>query len=130
MPSIGVSRQPANAQPLLHHNALDNSLGPQTRVGFHGQKHHPHAVLAGRRQRETQLGALAREELVRNLDQHPGAVAGLRIAAAGPAMRQVDEHLYALHDNVVRFLTLDVGHEADTAGIVLKAGVVKSLRGW
>ena len=97
--------------------------------GSTGQEHHADAVLAGRRQGEAQRGALAREELVRNLDQDAGAVAGFRIAAAGAAVRQVDQDLYALDDDVVRFLTLDVGDEADAAGIVLMAGIVKTLRG-
>ena len=83
----------------------------------------------GRRQREAELGALAREELVRNLNQDAGAVAGFRIAAAGAAMRQVDQDLNALDDDVVRFLTLDVGNEADAAGIVLVARIVETLRG-
>ena len=83
----------------------------------------------GGRQREAELGALAREELVRDLDQHAGAVAGFRIAAAGAAVRQVDQNLNALDDDVVRFLTLDVGNEADSAGIVLMARIVKTLRG-
>ena len=73
------------------------------------------------------VAAFAREEFVRNLDQEAGAVAGFRIAAAGAAMRQVDEDLNALFDDVVGFLALDVGHEADSAGIVLMAGVVESL---
>ena len=89
----------------------------------------PDAVLAGGRQREAQLGALAREELVRDLDQHAGAVAGFRIAAARSAMRQVDQDLDALDDNVVRFLTVKVDDEAHAAGIVLVAGIVQSLRG-
>ena len=42
------------------------------------------------------LRALAREELVRDLDQDAGAVAGLRVAAAGAAVRQVDQDLDAL----------------------------------
>ena len=50
----------------------------------------------GARQGEAELGAFAREELVRNLDEDAGAVAGLRIAAAGAAVRQVDENLNAL----------------------------------
>ena len=36
------------------------------------------------------------KEGVRDLDQDAGAVAGLRIAAAGAAVRQVDEDLDAL----------------------------------
>ena len=43
-----------------------------------------------------ELGALAREELVRNLNQDAGAVAGFRIAAASAAVRQVDQDLDAL----------------------------------
>ena len=44
----------------------------------------------GRRQREAELRAFALEKRVRDLDQDAGAVAGLRIAAAGAAVRQVD----------------------------------------
>ena len=95
---------------------------------FDGEEGHADAVLAGGRQGEAELGALAREELVRNLDQHAGAIAGFRIAAAGAAVRQVDENLDALDDDVVRFLALDVGDEADTAGIVFVARVVETLR--
>ena len=73
------------------------------------------------------VGALAREELVRNLDQDAGAVAGFRIAAAGAAMRQVDQDLQSLEDDVVRLLALDVDHETDAAGVVLVAGVVETL---
>ena len=91
---------------------------------LHGQERHADAVLAGRRQGEAELGALAREELVRDLDQDAGAVAGFRIAAAGAAVGQVDQDLDALDDDVVRLLTLDVGDEADSAGIVLMPGVV------
>ena len=40
--------------------------------------------------------ALPREELVRNLDQDARAVAGLRVAAAGAAVREVDQDLDAL----------------------------------
>jgi hypothetical protein len=44
-------------------------------------------------------------------------------------VRQIDQNLYALDDNIVRFLTFNVGDEPDTAGIVLVAGIVESLRG-
>ncbi len=81
----------------------------------------------GGRQREAELGALAREELVRDLDQHAGAVAGFRIAAAGAAVRQVDQNLDALDDDVVRFLALDIGDEADAAGVVFLGRVVQAL---
>ena len=95
---------------------------------FHRQEGHADPVLARGRQGEAELGAFAGEEFVRNLDQDARAIAGFRIAAAGAAMRQVDENLQTLDDNVVRFLTLDVGHEADPAGIVFVPGIVKALR--
>ena len=67
------------------------------------QKDHADAVLAGLRQLDVQAATFAGEELVRNLDEDAGAVAGLRIAAAGAAMGQVDQDLDALaHDVVAR----------------------------
>ena len=68
------------------------------------------------------------EKGVRNLDQNARAVAGLRIAAAGAAVRQVDQDLDALEDDVVRFAPFDVGDEADAAGVVLMLRIVEALR--
>ena len=65
---------------------------------------------------------------VRNLDQDAGAIARLRIAAAGAAMRQVDQDLNALQDDVVRFPPLDIGDKAHAAGIVLMLRVIETLR--
>ena len=94
---------------------------------FDRQEDHADAVLARRGQREAECRRFAREKLVRNLNQQAGAVAGFRIAAAGAAVRQVDEDLNALFDDVVGFLAFDVGDETHAAGIVLVARVVKSL---
>ena len=70
----------------------------------------------------------AAEELVRDLDQKPGAVARFGIAATGAPVRQIDQNLNAFFDNVVRFGTFDIGDKAHTAGIVFIAGMVESLR--
>ena len=43
-------------------------------------------------------------------------------------MRQVDQNLDALENDVVRPLALEIGNEANAAGIVLVARVVKALR--
>ena len=69
----------------------------------------------------------ALEKRVRNLDQHSRAVAGLRIASASAAMRQIDQNLHALHDDIVRLVALNAGDKADAAGIVLVLRTVKSL---
>ena len=68
---------------------------------------------------EAKLGAFAAEEFVRDLDEDARAVAGFRIAAAGAAMREVDEDLNALGDDFVRRLAIDIDDETDTAGIAL-----------
>ena len=95
-PSIGVSRQPSTAQSFFLHDAFEYALALQPRLPLHGEEDHAHAVLAGVGEREAELGAFAREELVRNLNGDAGAVAGLRVAAAGAAVSQVDEDLDAL----------------------------------
>ena len=76
---------------------------------------------------KAQARAFALEKGVRNLDQNAGAVAGLRIAAAGAAVRQVDQDLNALQDDVVRLAALDIGDKADAAGVVLVLRAVEAL---
>ena len=114
-------------EPFFARDPLQDSFGQQAMRRLHRQKHHADAVLARRRQREAQLGALARKELVRDLNQDAGAVAGFRIAAARAAVREVDEDLQSLDDDVVRLLALDVDHEADATGVVLVSRIVETL---
>ena len=95
---------------------------------FHRQEGHAHAVRPRLRQLEAELGALAGEELVWNLDQDAGAVAGLRVAAAGAAVGQVDKNLDSLADNVVALMAADAGDEPDAARVVLVRGIVETLR--
>ena len=94
-----------------------------------GQEGHADAVFAFGREGEAEGGAFAGEELVRNLNENAGAVAGFGIAAAGAAVGQVDEDLDAFGDDVVGFVAFDAGDEADAAGVVLVAGVVQPLWG-
>ena len=76
---------------------------------------------------EAQAGALALEKGMGNLDQNAGAIAGLRIAAAGASVRQIDQNLNALEDDVVRFVPGNIGHKTDAAGIVLLPWVIEAL---
>ena len=83
------------------------------------------------RQGDALPGHLLAEELVRDLDQDPGAVAGQRVGAGGAPMGEVLEDLEALLDDGVALLALECGDEADAAGIVLVGGVVQALGlGW
>ena len=94
----------------------------------HRQKDHPHAIFAGSRQVDSQGSAFALKKRVRNLDQDARAVAGLWIAATGAAMREINQDLDALQDDVVRFATFDAGDKANAAAIVLIFRAVKALR--
>ena len=75
------------------------------------------------------FGALAGEELVWDLDQNAGAVAGLGIASASAAMRQVEQHLNSLAYNVVTFVATDAGDKSDATGVMLLRRVVETLSG-
>ncbi len=115
------------AESLFARDPFQDAFGQQTMRWLYRQKNHPDAILALGRQRETQLGAFAREKLVWNLDQDASAVAGLRIATASAAVREVDEDLQALGDDVVRLGALDINDEANTAGIVFVSWIVETL---
>ena len=73
-------------------------------------------------------GFLPSQEPIRHLHQDAGAVAGVHLAAARPAVEQVDEQLQRLADDAVALLTLDVDDEADAAGVVLVPRIVEPLR--
>ena len=86
-------------------------------------------VVAGLGQLEADLGGLALEEGVRNLHQNAGAVAGARIGADRAAVFEIAENAERVGDDLVRFPALDVGDEADAAGILFQAGIVETLGG-
>src|SRR3989304_1164645 len=73
---------------------------------------------------DAQGGALVHEELVRDLDEDAGAVAGIALAAAGAAVVQVLQGGDAVLHQLVRLLALELHDEADAAAIVLVARVV------
>src|SRR6185295_4298855 len=84
------------------------------------------AVLAGRRQGDAERRRDFPEKAVRDLNQDPRAVTGVRFAAAGAAVQQVDEDLQALLDDRVGAASFDIDHEPDATRIVLVAGIVET----
>ena len=131
MPSIVGRHQPPAEQllALLADDPLDQRRGPaRARPSSRGRNTQPGAVLAGRRQRDAERRGDLAEKPVRRLDQDAGAVAGVRLAAAGAAVQQVDEDLQPLLDDAVRAAALDVDDEPDAAGVVLVARVVQARR--
>ena len=71
--------------------AFENFLAPALGVIVTWHANHSDAVVAGRWQVETQFLALRLEEVVRNLNQDSGSVAGILLAAFGAAMLQIDQ---------------------------------------
>ncbi len=65
-----------------------------------------------------------------NLNENARAVAGLRIAAAGSAMGEINQDLNALADDFVRLLPVEIDHETHAAGVVLMTGVIEPLATW
>ncbi len=100
---------------------------PPVRVARHEQV--ADSVFAGRRQREAELAGLLGEECVRHLHQDAGAVTGARVGADRAAMLQVAQDGERVLDHGVRLAALDVGDEADPAGILVERRVVEALRG-
>src|SRR5262249_48383152 len=113
--------------PPLPHDGLHHRLCRRAARGVERQENLADPVLAGRRQRKAEPACLADEKFVRNLHQHPGAVARSRVASAGSAMGQVVEHLEPLLQDVVRAYALGVDQEADPAGVVLVRWIVEAL---
>ena len=79
-----------NAQSFFPNNSFENSFTVQTRMLLDRQERYSDCIFTRCRQCEPQGFAFAGEELVGNLNEHSGAVAGLRIATACPTVGQVD----------------------------------------
>jgi hypothetical protein len=65
---------------------------------------------------------------VRDLHQDAGAVAHARVGAGGAAMLQIAEDAQPVLDDEVRLAALDVGDEADAAGVLVERRIVQTLR--
>ena len=116
-----------HALSFFTNDALDHLLAGLALARVARQEDHSDAVLAARRQSEPELVGLLEEKLVRNLHQDSGAVAGVGIASASPAMGQVVEDLDTLVNDVMRRIALDIDHEADAARIVFVRRIVEPL---
>ena len=126
--SVGTERQPSSSRPSSLTIARPHALavGAQALVARHEDV--ADGVAAGRRQVEAELLALLLEEVVRDLNEHAGAVAGQRVGAHGAAVLEIGENLQRVGNDLMRLAALQVGDEADAARIVLVRRVVKPLR--
>ena len=86
------------------------------------------SVLSGRRQFEAVCLGLGGQEVVRDLDQKAGAVAGQRIGTDAPRCSRFSSIFRCIFDDAMRFAPLEVGDEADAASVLFKCGVEKTFR--
>ena len=127
--AVGRNVAPAEqALPFVGDDAGEQVLdaAPLGRVAR--QEDHADAVLPRAGQLDAGRGRRPQQELVRHLQQHAGAVAGVDLAPAGAPVQQVQPDLERLPHQLVRPLALDVDHEPYAARVVLEARVVESLR--
>src|SRR4030066_140235 len=68
----------------------------------------PGPVVPAAGEADAQGGALVHEELVRDLDENAGAVAGIHLAAAGAAVVQVLQGGDPVFHQLVRLVALEV----------------------
>ena len=99
---------------------------PPVRIARHEER--ADRVFAGLGQGKTEPFRLLGEELLRDLHQNAGAVACARIGTDRAAMFEIAEDGERVLDQFMRGAALDVGDEADSAGILLERGIVKALR--
>ena len=67
------------------------------------------------------------QKAVGDLDQNTRTIAGQRIGANSPPVGQILQNLKPLPDYGMTLLTFDVRNKADTAGIMLIAGIIQAL---
>ena len=103
------------------------ALLPLARLGR--QEHKADAILPLHGKVEPEALTFLFEKGVGRLQKNAGAVAGVLLAAAGPAMFQIDENLERLLDNARRPASLEIHDEADSAGIVLVPRIIQALLG-
>ena len=129
---VGIHRHVAPAQQLqtfVGEDAFNQRADFPGGLRLRGQEDHANAIFSRRRKLETQSIALPAKKGVGHLQQYAGAIPGLRVAAGGPPVAQVDEHLEPLFNNLVGLAAFDVGNDANAATVVLLFRRIQALSG-
>jgi hypothetical protein len=83
--------------------------------------------MAGGREVDAKGGANHAQKSIGHLDEDAGAITGIRFTADGTTMIKVGKYGYCLLNDLMGLLSLDVGHKANAAGIMLEPGIIKTL---
>jgi hypothetical protein len=117
-----------NAESFFSNNSFEDSFAVQARMLLDRQKSYADCVFPRRRQSKSKSLAFAHKELVRNLDEHSGTVASLGIAAARTTMREIDQDLNALLNDLMALFAANARDKSHAAGIMLVRRIIKTLR--
>src|SRR5207244_3908499 len=79
-------------------------------------------------QGEADALGLIDKEVMRDLQKDAGAVARLGIGAHGAAVLEIAQYAEAIGDDLVALEIVDIGDEADAAGIVFVTRIIKAMR--
>src|SRR5262249_4492627 len=125
---VGRHIAPADQRlPFGTNKVLDMLYGDGTRPLLLRQKAHSDGIASGRRQSQALSVRPIAQQRVGHLDQTAGPVADERVGSDRAAMVEIDQDLQSARDDIVRFSSLDIGDETDTARIMLVARVVETL---
>ena len=125
--STGTSRQPSSTWPSALMARSSSCSQARREACSLGRKIMPTPYSPGGGSSTPCAGHLLAVQRVGQLDQDAGAVAHQLVGAHRAAMVEVLEDLQALRDDGVALLALDVGHEADAAGVVLVGGRIQAV---
>ena len=119
---------PEEALTLRFNRALEGSLAVGALAFIGRQEDVARAILARLWQLDAELFLRgATKQLVRQRGEHTRAVPSVRLRTAGAAMVHVAEDPVGVLDDLVRRQALDLGDEADAAGVLLVCRIVETV---
>ena len=112
---------------LTLHNDLEHLFGLTPGQGVLGEEEHANAVIPLLAQVNAQLPGSLGKKAVADLEHDANAVAGLALSVLAGTVFQLFHDLQGVIHGSMGLAALDVHYRADAAGVMLKAGVVKTL---
>ena len=114
---------------FLFDHAFELLLAGLAGGGLPRQKDHADAIVAGRREFDTERCHFLTIKRIRNLNQNARTVTAQGIGTDGAAMIKIVKDEQSIFNDLVRYMSLDIGHKADTAGVVLGIRTIQAFCG-
>ena len=108
-------------------NTLKVTLHILALYNIRRQEQKAYGILALLRQLNILLSAFLHKKIMRNLQQYTCTITGVHICTLATAVIHIMQHNQCLSQDFIRFFTLDISNNTNTAGIMLKPGIIKSL---